>query len=523
MNKIDELLIYCPRWDPIEQKTSENNLIRPVETLFLCSSEQVAEQLRLANFQNIFMMDMELSEKLQLDQLERHIIASQSIYIVDLLNWLDFNEPYHRKDGNKYIETYFYLFKKLTKIDNPLTYCFIYSPHEELSGLVEGLTLSLKKEIALFETFSLQATSLKELDVYGLFEAYEREKNTFLHKEKDNIQKCVLSPLQDVHTSTLRKTLRPSRNYVITGNGKIAKLLSNYLTKTYDSRIIILGRRELTPQDSQELKSAGVSSYIKIDLGKLEKLKDAWSYLQREYGSINGIFHLAGCLDDKLFSNKDFDGFLNVLYPKVLCTQNLDAVSAETSLDFFACFSSLTGFIGNIGQSDYAAANAFLRHWTQKRNIQVSENKRHGKTICIDWGLWEAGGMKIPFEQNDLLPMNADEAFFAMEKVFNANESHALIFKGNSNVLLPFTAIEAVEPILTSTTITADQPQIMEQVIRWVKDAVVKFTKLNNLDINDSILSQGVDSVATINIITDIERDLRKIKEDTHYPSLFGS
>jgi len=54
--------------------------------------------------------------------------------------------------------------------------------------------------------------------------------------------------------------------------------------------------------------------------------------------------------------------------PKVEGTWNLHEVLRETQLDFFVLFSSISGIVGQWGQSNYAAANAFLDSFVQYRH-----------------------------------------------------------------------------------------------------------------------------------------------------------
>ncbi|WP_198863972.1 ketoreductase domain-containing protein [Bacillus velezensis] len=58
-----------------------------------------------------------------------------------------------------------------------------------------------------------------------------------------------------------------------------------------------------------------------------------------------------------------------VLSPKVQGTINLDLASRAMELDFFVLCSSLSGITGNVGQADYAAANAFVDAFAAYRKI----------------------------------------------------------------------------------------------------------------------------------------------------------
>lgn len=59
--------------------------------------------------------------------------------------------------------------------------------------------------------------------------------------------------------------------------------------------------------------------------------------------------------------NMEHKDWLTSLAPKVTGTRNLyRAIRNQNKLDFFLMFGSIMGILGNIGQSNYAAANCFL-------------------------------------------------------------------------------------------------------------------------------------------------------------------
>jgi hypothetical protein len=102
---------------------------------------------------------------------------------------------------------------------------------------------------------------------------------------------------------------------------------------------------------------------------------------------LRGIFHAAGVLDDGLMLNLDEERFQKVLEPKMLGAWNLHALTQTTPLDFFVLFSSAASLLGSPGQSNYAAANAFLdalAHHRQALNLPA---------LSINWGPWAMVGL----------------------------------------------------------------------------------------------------------------------------------
>ena len=75
---------------------------------------------------------------------------------------------------------------------------------------------------------------------------------------------------------------------------------------------------------------------------------------------IAGVANAAMVLIDGLFTNKTHEEFNKTLRAKVDGSIILDELFPGNDLDFFILFSSLASVTGNIGQTSYAAANAFM-------------------------------------------------------------------------------------------------------------------------------------------------------------------
>ncbi len=92
-----------------------------------------------------------------------------------------------------------------------------------------------------------------------------------------------------------------------------------------------------------------------------------------------------------------------MLDPKVIGTAYLDEASKDCNLDFFVLFSSVSGVLGNVGQADYAAGNAFMDAYAAYRQSLTENGLRHGKTIAFNWTLWKDGGMQAGDETERMM------------------------------------------------------------------------------------------------------------------------
>jgi hypothetical protein len=75
---------------------------------------------------------------------------------------------------------------------------------------------------------------------------------------------------------------------------------------------------------------------------------------------MRGIIHGAMVVDDAPIERLDEVRMWKAMAPKVLGAWNVHTLTADCALDFFVLFSSIASIIGNPGQANYAAGNAFL-------------------------------------------------------------------------------------------------------------------------------------------------------------------
>lgn len=122
-----------------------------------------------------------------------------------------------------------------------------------------------------------------------------------------------------------------------------------------ERHIIVLSRRALKV-------SSSISTGIKIesfsvDACNLTNFQHSISQIRQKH-IVKGIPNLAIVLNDAILSPMTLQQWETTLQSKVRISWNLHQVSQQDNLDFFM-FSSVSGIIGNKGQGNYAAGNAF--------------------------------------------------------------------------------------------------------------------------------------------------------------------
>jgi len=193
--------------------------------------------------------------------------------------------------------------------------------------------------------------------------------------------------------------------YLITGGaGGLGRLFVQEIARRVKEALVILvGRSALTASQRAQLEETclrGSSGGVRIDYEPVDVSNGpaVYALIQRvlaKLGHLDGIIHSAGVLRDSLVLNKTSQEVQEALAPKVIGVEHLDEASGQIPLDFFILCSSVTAVIGNTGQADYAAANAYLDAFAHARAAMVAEGTRQGTTVSINWPYWEEGGMQV--------------------------------------------------------------------------------------------------------------------------------
>ena len=191
-------------------------------------------------------------------------------------------------------------------------------------------------------------------------------------------------------------------SYLITGGlGDLGLVVARWMVEQGARRLILLGRTQLPPRASwnaveaggrlarqvaaiRELEALGASVHLaSVDVADEGQLSAFLKEFSAEgWPPIRGVVHAAGVLQDGLLLQLDQAALDTVLRPKVTGGWLLHRLLEDAPLDFFVLFSSAGSLLGQPGQGNYAAANAFLDALAHHRRAQ-------GQTaLSVNWGAW---------------------------------------------------------------------------------------------------------------------------------------
>lgn len=183
----------------------------------------------------------------------------------------------------------------------------------------------------------------------------------------------------------------------------------------------------------QTLKDLGCEAvYLSVDVTDGDALQQQLATVVSQFGPVTGVIHGAGNLADKRIERKTAADYEQVYGPKIRGLQNLIRCIPITQLKYLVLFSSVAGFYGNAGQTDYALANEILN----KFSLRVKQQYPDCHVVAINWGPWDSGmvtpALKKAFEQRgiEILPV-ADGTRMLVNELSSRHHNTAQVIVGS--------------------------------------------------------------------------------------------
>ena len=330
----------------------------------------------------------------------------------------------------------------------------------------------------------------------------------------------------------------PEASYLVTGGLTGFGLATAHWLADKGAKSLVLASRSGKPTDEsldslESLKEKGVMVSLRAcDIAD----KKAVTALFKEFGHdlppLKGLVHAAMVIDDGLISNMSHEQFNTVLSPKVAGAWNLHNATTvnsqleDSQLDFFVMYSSATTYLGNPGQANYVAGNAFLESLARHR-------KSKGLTATYAaWGAIDDVGFLARNEeikealQSRLggIALSSAQALHMLEKLILSEKAGAAVIDFDWNVIqrimpgarspkyaeqqrqVKHTDSDNSEDI--QTLIANKKPdEIQEIIIGLLLTEIEHILRLprEKLDTNASVFDLGMDSLMGMELVLAIE------------------
>ena len=205
--------------------------------------------------------------------------------------------------------------------------------------------------------------------------------------------------------------LREQGVYLVTGGlGGLGLTLADRIAREVSgARLALVGRTPLPPREDWDAVLAGDKGsaaeartlrrvrtieesgaeveVVTGDVTRLDDMRNGLEQVRERFGKLDGIFHVAGVVDDELIQLKNDADIERVFGPKVHGTEVLDSLLDESGAELLVLYSSTSALTAPTGQVDYVAANAFLDAFAHSR-------KDHPvRTVAVNWGIWNEVGL----------------------------------------------------------------------------------------------------------------------------------
>jgi len=279
-------------------------------------------------------------------------------------------------------------------------------------------------------------------------------------------QRVVEQHPQDHAQSAAPVAFKEGGCYLITGGagGIGLQFAREIVAQCRSARIVLAGRSALAPEARRTLDALATPlhriEYVALDVADRGAVDALVAQLREQDQPLRGILHCAGILRDGFILRKSPSTFASVLAPKVAGLANLDLATRDLPLDFILLCSSFAACWGIVGQVDYAAANAFMDAFAAHRNRLAARGERHGRTLSVNWPLWQDGGMGMDdatrerlLDHTGMRPLSTVAAMRAMYRGLALPCERLLVMEGELPAMRAL--LEATDSASGSATGTA--------------------------------------------------------------------
>ncbi|KAF2819225.1 hypothetical protein CC86DRAFT_148859 [Ophiobolus disseminans] len=166
---------------------------------------------------------------------------------------------------------------------------------------------------------------------------------------------------------------RPDKTYLLIGlAGQLGISLCDWMAQRGARHIVVTSRNpKVNKAWLDSIQADGVHlEVLPCDVTDRRSVLKMYQTICKTMPPVAGVCNGAMIMNDGIIPHMTYERFNQTLRPKVDGTRFLNEVFDKPTLDFFIVFSSLAYVTGNIGQTPYATANAFMVSMVEGRRAR---------------------------------------------------------------------------------------------------------------------------------------------------------
>ncbi len=350
-------------------------------------------------------------------------------------------------------------------------------------------------------------------------------------------------PIRLEENITGKTRLRKQGVYLITGGlGGVGLVLAEYLAKTVQAKLVLLGRKGLPEKDQwqewlethdqedsisrkirkvQEIEALGGEVLaIAADVANEEQMQKAIAIVNERFGTINGVIYAAGNSEEAHCAIEETSPPLAQLQfdSKVFGIFVLEKVLQQQDLDFCQFTSSLASILGGLGFISYSAANIFMDAYAHKHN----QNKSCSWS-SVNWDDWEISekqdtDVEANLSKSSITSQTGVEVF---QRLLTLNEvSQVLVSTRDLQARIQqwikleslrnkdFSNQENSLSLYSRSNLKTDYVPARNQIEEIVAKTWEKALGIENIGIYDNFFDLGGSSLISIQIISQLQKEL---------------
>lgn len=271
---------------------------------------------------------------------------------------------------------------------------------------------------------------------YRVFEAPRISDAFRLMQKSGHIGKILVRPPQRAFIPLDKRhtvfSPRPEASYLVTGGCSGFGLATAQWLASVGARNLILVSRsgpasEAARKAVDSLESSGVNVVARAcDVTDEAAIETLFREAETAGAPIRGVIHAAAIFDDATIDRMNEEQYRRVVEPKIYGAMALHRATVARTLDFFVLYSSISTALGNPGQANYVAANAFLETLSQHRRAIGLPSQ------TIGWGaISDTGFLARNKELRDQLSNRMGSTLMTTAEAMQ--ELEAVLTDGNTN------------------------------------------------------------------------------------------